>query len=113
MAMKSAMRRLLKRLPAADIGTLERARQHVVEHDNAGDGSFRATLELPEKQPAKPEDTTELEARSLVAIGDAQTAGQLVDTWNGIRSEFRALEAEIPLAIEARYHDRREALNRE
>jgi recombination protein RecT len=111
MAMKSAMRRLLKALPAADSGTLERARQHVLEQDAGADGSFRASLELPEKRPAKPEDTTDLEARAIAAISEAATPDQLADVWSGIRAEFRELEADLSLAIEARYHDRREALS--
>jgi hypothetical protein len=110
MAMKSAMRRLLKRLPAADIGTRARALEHVFEHGLVEGGSYQAALEPPRRLSPKPEDTTALEARALTAINESGDVATLAEAWSGIKAEYREQEAEIPLAIEARYHDRREAL---
>jgi recombination protein RecT len=111
MAMKSALRRLLKRLPAADIGTLERARQHVVEHtDSDGAGAYQASIDAPTRRTTDPQDTTDLEARALAAINESGSSEDLGQAWHGIRAEFREFDIDIPLAIEARYHDRREAL---
>ncbi|HEY3658937.1 MAG TPA: recombinase RecT [Steroidobacteraceae bacterium] len=110
MAMKSALRRLLKRLPAADIGTLGRAHEYVREIDDGEGQVYRAELQAPEHRAAPPEDLTALEARALAAIGEAGSRELLAETWAGIRSEFRAAGAEIPLKIEAAQFDRREAL---
>jgi recombination protein RecT len=111
MAMKSALRRLLKKLPAADIGTAERARQHVIEHaDSDGAGAYQASTDAPTRRTAEPQDTTALEARALTAINESGRGEDLAQAWNGIRAEFRELDIDVPLAIEARYHTRREAL---
>ena len=110
MSMKSAMRRLLKRLPAADIGALERARQHVLEQDDGEGGAYQATLEQPTRSTSSPADTAALEARAIEAISQAGDSEGLAATWSGIRAEFRAAGADIPIAIEARWHERREAL---
>lgn len=110
MAMKSAMRRLLKRLPASEIGTLARAQAAIAEIDDGEGSAYRAEVRTPQRAPVQPEDTTDLEARALDAIAGCESAEQLEATWSGIRGEFRQARAEIPLAVEARYHDRREAL---
>ena len=111
MAMKSALRRLLKRLPAADIGTLGRAQDYVREMDDGEGNAYRAELEPPERRPPDPQDLTALEARALAAINDADTREGLAEAWAGIRQEFRAAGAELPLKIEAAQFDRREALS--
>jgi recombination protein RecT len=110
MAMKSAVRRLLKRLPAADIGTLGRAHDYVREIDNGEGDVYRAEIQTPELRKAEPQDITELEARALSAIAEADTREGLADTWAGIQREFRSARAELPLKIEAAKFDRGEAL---
>ena len=110
MAMKSALRRLLKRLPAADIGTLGRAQDYVQEIDDGQGEVYRAELKGPEIRPPQPQDLTGLEARALAAIAEADTRENLAETWAGIRSEFRAAGADVPLKIEAAQFDRRETL---
>lgn len=110
MAMKSAMRRLLKKLPAADIGTLARATAHVIEHDDGEGEAYQAAVQSPARSPSSPADTAPLEARALEAISEAGSSADLAQAWSGIRAEFRAAAADVPLAIEARWHDRREVL---
>jgi recombination protein RecT len=111
MAMKSALRRLLKRLPAADIGTLGRAHDYVREIDDGEGDVYRAEVQEPERRPLQPQDLTGLEARALAAISEADTRETLAEAWAGIRSEFRAAGADVPLKIEAAQFDRREALS--
>ncbi len=110
MAMKSAMRRLLKRLPAAEIGTLARAQAAVAEIDDGEGSAYRAEVRTPKRAPAQPEDTTDIEARAIEALGEASDVEQLEAAWAGIRAEFRKARADVPLTVESRYHDRREAL---
>lgn len=54
-----------------------------------------------------PEQTTDLEARSIAAMREAGTSRDLSDAWNGIRAEFRALGLEPPSSLVALYRDRR------
>jgi phage RecT family recombinase len=110
MASKSAMRRLLKRLPAADIGTLERARQHVAEYDDGEGESFMARAEPASAARKLPEDSAALEAQAIEALADCGSLDVLTETWSGIRAEFRRAGFDLPLSVESRYHDRREAL---
>ena len=110
MAMKSAMRRLLKRLPAADIGTLGRATAHVAEYDDGEGESYQAVSGPVERPRAQPQELTDLEARALAAISEAETPEQLTATWGGILTEFRQVGAEVPVRIEAARFDREEAL---
>jgi recombination protein RecT len=111
MAMKSALRRLLKRLPAADIGTLGRAHDYVREIDDGEGEVYRAEVQAPEHRPTQPQDLTALEARALSAIAEADTREALAEAWSGIRQEFRAAGADVPLKIEAAQFDRRETLS--
>lgn len=113
MAMKSAMRRLLKRLPAAEIGTLARAQAAIAEIDDGEGTDYRAEVRTPQRAPVQPEDTTDLEARAIEAIGGADSSETLEQVWAGVRAEFRQARAEIPLSVESRYHDRREALGQQ
>jgi recombination protein RecT len=110
MAMKSALRRLLKRLPAADIGTLGRAQEYVQEIDDGEGQVYRAEVKSTERLAPESQDLSELEARALTAIAEADTRENLAHAWTGIRSEFRAAGADVPLKIEAAQFDRREAL---
>ena len=111
MAMKSALRRLLKRLPAADIGTLGRAHEYVREIDDGESNVYRAEVRAPEFRLAQPQqDPALLEARALAAIAETATRDDLVQAWDAIRQEFRAAGADVPLKIEAAQFDRREAL---
>lgn len=110
MAMKSAVRRLLKRLPASEVGTLARAQHAIAEIDDGEGVDYRAELREPRRPPTQPEDTSDLEARALDAIAEAGDLAQLEQAWSGIRIEFRRAGADVPLSVESRYHDRREAL---
>jgi len=107
MSMKSAVRRLLKRLPAADIGSIGTALDHVIEHDD-DPGAFLAHSGQP--APDEPADTSDLEARAIEAIAEADSIERVAAVWVGIRAEFQKVKADIPLSLEARYNDRREAL---
>jgi recombination protein RecT len=111
MAMKSAIRRLLKRLPASEVGTLARAQAAIAEIDDGEGTDYRAELRAPERPAVQPDDTSELEARALEALGSADALEQLETTWRGVRAEFRQARADLPIAVEARYQDRREALS--
>jgi recombination protein RecT len=111
MSMKASMRRLLKRLPAADIGTRGVALEHVQEYDDTTGEVFRAELQTPERRPPQPQDLTELESRALAAIAEADDSEVLAGTWAGICEEFKRAGGEISLRIEAARFDRREALN--
>jgi recombination protein RecT len=95
MAKKSAIRRLLKRLPA---------------------GTVRGFDPLPPASaaafaPQLPEDSTELESRAIAAIAATESSAELEHVWQGIVAEFRVARVDLPLSIEARTHDRREALS--
>lgn len=107
MAAKSAVRRLLKMLPAADVGSLARAMDHLAEVDD-DPGVYAVRAGGP--PPAEVVDTTGLEARAMEAIGSAETVEQLAALWVGVRAEFQRARADVPLQLEARYNDRREAL---
>jgi hypothetical protein len=54
-----------------------------------------------------PEETTDLEARSIAAMREAGNSRQLTDAWNGIRAEFRALGLQPPSSLATLYRDRR------
>ena len=47
----------------------------------------------------------------MLAISETDTREALAEAWAGIRGEFRAAGAEVPLKIEAAQFDRREALS--
>jgi hypothetical protein len=55
---------------------------------------------------ALPEETTELEARSIAAMREAGSSRDLTEAWNGIRAEFRALGLEPPNSLVTLYRDR-------
>ena len=59
-----------------------------------------------------PEDTTELETRAFLAINEVDSLEHLMLEWSEILREFRAAGIPMPLAIEARFRERRQALSR-
>ena len=61
---------------------------------------------------ALPEETIELETRAYLAINEAQSLELLMLEWSEILREFRAADIPMPLAIEARFRERRQALSR-
>jgi len=61
---------------------------------------------------AHPEDTTDLEARAFLAINEAQSLELLMLEWSEILRAFRDAGVAMPLAIEARFRERRRALSR-
>jgi recombination protein RecT len=112
MSRKSAVRRLLKRLPAGTVRNVEPALPS------------NLTAPAPAIQPAAPaiahgageastvtpEDAFRLECRALEQLADANSVAALQAAWTQTRSEYSQAGADIPVKVEAAFHDRREAL---
>jgi len=97
MAKKSAIRRLLKRLPAGSIRLPD-----------------DSPVELPEAPQAittrelLPEDQHALESNALAQLSDASNIAELDAAWTAAQLSFRQRGAEVPLAVEARWRDLRD-----
>jgi recombination protein RecT len=97
MARKSALRRLLKKLPAS----VNRSRP-----------SHAVALGWPESPaeptPLMPEDAFALECRALERLNAAATIAALDAAWAQAQIEHQNGGVVIPLAVEARWHELRE-----
>ena len=104
MAKKSAVRRVLKRLPASAI----RAAALVETIVNApSPQSARATRTL---LPALPEDEHAIECRALERLNEAGSLDDLQAAWCAVVIDYQQAGLDVPVKIEARRNDRQEAL---
>jgi recombination protein RecT len=100
MARKSAVRRLLKRLPAG-AARLPSPSPSAPAIARIGDDTALMIT---------PEDEFRLECRALELLGDADTDAALQAAWTAIVADYAQAGATTPVKVEARFHDRREAL---
>jgi len=104
MSKKSAMRRLLKRLPAGVVRPVVLGELHDVTP---------RTLTLPPhrpRAPVLPEDENAIECASLERIRNANTIADLEAAWAQTVTDYDARGIEVPMKVEAAYHDHRETL---
>jgi hypothetical protein len=103
MARKSAIRRLLKRLPH---GTTRRTGRLA----NDSPGVIDAPAVSTPTHELLPEDQHAAECQALAQLSDATNIPELDAAWTAAQLTFRQRGAEVPLAVEARWHELRETL---
>jgi recombination protein RecT len=105
MSKKSAMRRLLKRLPAGDM--------RPVVLGELRDVTSPRPITLAPRKPhtlVLPEDENAIECESLERLRNAEMAADLDAAWAQTLFEYDARGIALPVKVEAAYNDRREAL---
>jgi recombination protein RecT len=104
MSRKSALRRLLKRLPRSEIKP--------ILFEQLRDEAPRMFTPAPNMQrpPALPEDEHALECAALERINNAATLTELETAWAASVSAYDAAGLELSIKLDARFHDRRAAI---
>jgi recombination protein RecT len=104
MARKSAVRRLLKRLPAGAVRL----------NDLTAPANINRLSVLPDSPAPQsaiaPEDENRIECRAIALISDADSDAALQAAWTAIRADYAQAGVPISIKAEAKYHDRREAI---
>lgn len=104
MSKKSALRRLLKRLPAGVV--------RPVFNDDIASISVRQHTPSPQRRDteAQPEELFAIECNSLERLNNANTLAELETAWAQVITDHNAREVQVPLKVEATMNDRRETL---
>lgn len=106
MARKSAVRRLLKRLPAGVVRLSDPLDGTALAERPAVTGLIE---QAPKALEVMPEELHVLECQGLERLHDASDAAQLQVAWLATLAAFQQRGAAIPLKLEAAHHDLRES----
>jgi recombination protein RecT len=100
MSRKSAVRRLLKKLPST-----------IVTPMRASGMTSQQLLRGPDA-PAEltPEELYAIESNAIAAISDAESLAELDTRWSAVKLEFQQRGASVTVRVEAAAYDRRETL---
>ena len=109
MARKSAIRRLLHKLPA------DRALQSPMEITSAAVLPARIVTPIGETQPGalSPDEENALECAALERLHDASTPAELEVAWAASLAAYQQRGAALSLRIEATHHDLAESFSQE
>ncbi len=104
MARKSAVRRLLKKLPAAPFREiLEASPEPFVKQ-----GTLGVQTSVPTPEAVLPEDEYALECRALERLRDASGGAELEAAWAQTQVEYRQAGLEISAAVANGYQELRD-----
>ena len=112
MARKSAVRRLLKKLPASPFrAVLEAsAEPYAMSATVVGPSATHAAIAPPAKQATLPEDDNALECKALERLRDANGEAELAGAWAQSQVEHSQAGLEISAAVSNAYQELTEAL---
>lgn len=96
MAQKSAVRRLLKRLPAGAVRGLSIPESFPVQTSAHSPGAGAV--------PLQPEDEYAMECTALQRLNEAGSLEDLQAAWAQVHSDYGQRGVDVPLAVEARWH---------
>jgi recombination protein RecT len=111
MARKSAVRRLLKRLPAGTVRNFEPALplKLATPAPKIRPSAPAIAHADSEASTITPEDGFRLECRALEQLAEANSIAALQAAWTAIRADYAQAAVTIPVKVEAKFFDRREA----